>query len=61
MSEKEQDQEQEQETKKEKKIKKQRKKIDKSQIAIKIVATFLTIAMIFPIVASLIFYIVVGE
>lgn len=52
----------EQETiKKEKKIKKQRKKIDKSQIAIKIIASFLTIAMILPIVASLIFYIVVGE
>lgn len=60
MSEKELEQEQET-TKKGKKIKKQRKKIDKSQIAIKIIASFLTIAMILPIVASLIFYIVVGE
>lgn len=59
MSEKELDQEQE--TKKERKAKKQRRKIDKSQIAIKIVATFLTIAMILPIAASLIFYLVVGE
>lgn len=60
MSEKELEQEQET-RKKGKKIKKQRKKIDKSQIAIKIIASFLTIAMILPIVASLIFYIVVGE
>ncbi len=52
--------EQEQETKKEKKIKKQRKKVDKSQVAIKIVATFLTLAMILPIVASTIFYLI-GE
>lgn len=52
--------EQESETKKEKKIKKQRKKIDKSQIAIKIVATFLTVAMVLPIVASAIFYLI-GE
>lgn len=52
--------EQEQETKKEKKNKKQRKKVDKSQVAIKIVATFLTLAMILPIVASTIFYLI-GE
>lgn len=52
--------EQEKETKKEKKIRKQRKRIDKSQIAIKIVATFLTLAMILPIVASTIFYLM-GE
>lgn len=52
--------EQEQETKKEKKIKKQRKKVDKSQVAIKIVATFLTLAMILPIVASTVFYLI-GE
>ena len=52
--------EQEQETKKEKKNKKQRKKVDKSQVAIKIVATFLTLAMILPIVASTVFYLI-GE
>lgn len=40
------------------KEKKSRKKIDKSQIAVKIVATFLTLAMLFPIVASAILYIV---
>ena len=40
------------------KEKKNRKKIDKSQIAVKIVATFLTLAMLFPIVASAILYIV---
>ncbi len=45
--------------KKEKKVKTKRK-IDKSDIAIKIVATFLTIAMILPIVASTVFYIM-GE
>ena len=37
---------------------KRRKKIDKSDIAIKIVATFLTLAMVLPIVASAVFYIV---
>lgn len=52
--------EQEQEPKKENKIKKQRKRVDKSQVAIKIVATFLTLAMILPIVASTIFYLI-GE
>ena len=57
MSEKELEKEQEN---KDKKIKKQRKKIDKSQLAIKIVATFLTIAMIIPIVASTVFYLM-GE
>ena len=49
--------EQEQEPKKENRIKKTRKRVDKSQLAIKIVATFLTLAMILPIVASTIFYI----
>ena len=38
--------------------KKRRKRIDKSGIAIKIVATFLTLAMVLPIVASAVFYIV---
>ena len=52
--------EQEQEPKKENRIKKTRKRVDKSQLAIKIVATFLTLAMILPIVASTIFYIM-GE
>ena len=52
--------EQEQEPKKENKIKKQRKRVDKSQVAMKIVATFLTLAMILPIVASTIFYLI-GE
>ena len=52
--------EQEQEPKKENKIKKQRTRVDKSQVAIKIVATFLTLAMILPIVASTIFYLI-GE
>lgn len=39
---------------------KKRNKIDKSQIAIKIVATILTLAMVFPIVASAVLYII-GE
>lgn len=45
---------------KETKPKKKRKKIDKSEIAIKIVATFLTLAMILPIVGSAVLYII-GE
>ncbi|MBR3162691.1 MAG: hypothetical protein IKF17_01140 [Clostridia bacterium] len=39
---------------------KKRKRVDKSQLAIKIVATFLTLAMVLPIIASAILYIV-GE
>lgn len=40
--------------------KKTRKKIDKSQIAIKVVAVIVTLAMVIPVVASTIFYIM-GE
>ena len=40
------------EIKKEKKSKKNRKKIDKSQIAIKIMAFILALAMILPIIIS---------
>lgn len=42
------------------KVKKKRKKIDKSQLAIRIVATFLAVAMILPVVISAIYYIM-GE
>ena len=39
-------------------IKKKRNRIDKSQIIIRIVATILALAMVLPIVASVILYLI---